>query len=84
MRRPSKANEAIDRDRRRLLGTATLGAAVAGTASLLPALVFDLRQNGGGDPEMIRFLTSWLFDERTHLNDMVGRDGNGFLGLPLE
>jgi C-terminal processing protease CtpA/Prc len=39
------------------------------------ALIFDLRQNGGGDPEMIRFLTSYLFDEPTHLNDMVDRDG---------
>lgn len=39
------------------------------------ALIFDLRQNGGGSPEMIRFLTSYLFDTRTHLNDMVGRDG---------
>lgn len=39
------------------------------------ALIFDLRSNGGGDPEMIRFLTSYLFDEPTHLNDMIDRDG---------
>jgi C-terminal processing protease CtpA/Prc len=39
------------------------------------AVIFDLRQNGGGSPEMIRFITSYLFDRRTHLNDMVDRDG---------
>jgi pimeloyl-ACP methyl ester carboxylesterase len=33
----SKAPERIDRDRRRLLGTATMGIAVAGATSLLPA-----------------------------------------------
>lgn len=40
------------------------------------ALIFDLRYNGGGSPEMIRFLTSYLFDEPTHLNDMIDRQGN--------
>jgi len=40
------------------------------------AVIFDLRRNGGGSPEMIRFLTSYLFEEPTHLNDMVDRDGN--------
>src|SRR5262249_6744024 len=39
------------------------------------AIVFDLRQNGGGSPEMIRFLTSYLFEAPTHLNDMVDREG---------
>ncbi|MBC7773540.1 MAG: S41 family peptidase [Pyrinomonadaceae bacterium] len=39
------------------------------------ALIFDLRQNGGGSPEMIRFITSYLFDEPTHLNDMMDREG---------
>jgi Peptidase family S41/N-terminal domain of Peptidase_S41 in eukaryotic IRBP len=39
------------------------------------ALVFDLRHNGGGSPHMIRYLTSYLFPSRTHLNDMVDRDG---------
>src|SRR4051794_35430846 len=33
----SEAPEGIDRDRRRLLGTATMGIAVAGATSLLPA-----------------------------------------------
>jgi len=39
------------------------------------ALIFDLRSNGGGSPEMIRFLTSYLFDQPTHLNSMVDRNG---------
>jgi hypothetical protein len=33
----SKAPDAVDQDRRRFLGTATMGAAVVGAASLLPA-----------------------------------------------
>ncbi len=39
------------------------------------ALIVDLRANGGGEPEMIAFLTSYLFPTRTHLNDMVDREG---------
>lgn len=38
-------------------------------------LVFDLRENGGGSPSMIRFLQSYLFDERTHLNSFRNRAG---------
>ena len=37
------------------------------------ALIIDLRDNGGGDPKMIAFLCSYLFDERTHLNDVYNR-----------
>jgi hypothetical protein len=40
------------------------------------AIIFDLRTNGGGSPDMIRYITSYLFDSKTHLNDMVDRDGN--------
>jgi hypothetical protein len=40
------------------------------------AVIFDLRSNGGGSPEMIRFITSYLFETRTHLNSMVDRNGN--------
>ncbi|MBC7833977.1 MAG: S41 family peptidase [Phycisphaerales bacterium] len=39
------------------------------------AIVYDLRENGGGSPAMIQFLTSYLFSERTHLNDMIDRTG---------
>ncbi len=40
------------------------------------ALIFDLRQNGGGDPAMVAFLCSYLFNERTHLNDIYSRLDN--------
>jgi hypothetical protein len=39
------------------------------------ALIFDLRSNGGGSPEMIRFIQSYLFDTPTHLNSMKDRNG---------
>lgn len=38
------------------------------------ALIVDLRRNGGGDPELIRFLQSYLFDEPTLLNTLHWRD----------
>jgi retinol-binding protein 3 len=37
------------------------------------ALIVDLRQNGGGDPEMIALITSYLFDQMTNLNNMYWR-----------
>ncbi|HEX6099840.1 MAG TPA: S41 family peptidase [Thermoanaerobaculia bacterium] len=37
------------------------------------ALIVDLRFNGGGEPAMIAFLTSYLFDAPTHLNDIYTR-----------
>lgn len=37
------------------------------------AIIFDLRDNGGGDPKMVAFVSSYLFDERTHLNDLYNR-----------
>lgn len=40
------------------------------------AIIFDLRENGGGDPKMIAFLSSYLFDEQTHLNDLWERKGD--------
>ena len=40
------------------------------------ALVFDLRENGGGSPEMIRFISSYLFDKPTHLNSFYDRLNN--------
>jgi hypothetical protein len=39
------------------------------------SIIFDLRQNGGGDPEMIRHITSYFFDSPTHLNSMMDRNG---------
>ncbi|QOY92917.1 S41 family peptidase [Massilia sp. UMI-21] len=40
------------------------------------ALIVDLRNNGGGDPYTVAYLESYLFDKRTHVNDMVWRKGD--------
>jgi hypothetical protein len=40
------------------------------------ALIVDLRQNGGGEPAMIALVSSYLFDKRTHLNDIYSRPDN--------
>jgi hypothetical protein len=37
------------------------------------ALILDLRQNDGGSPEMIRFISSYLFDKPTQLGGMYDR-----------
>jgi C-terminal processing protease CtpA/Prc len=37
------------------------------------ALIVDMRDNGGGDPAMVAHITSYLFAERTHLNDLWTR-----------
>lgn len=37
------------------------------------AIIFDLRENGGGDPNMVAMLSSYLFDRPTHLNDLYNR-----------
>jgi retinol-binding protein 3 len=37
------------------------------------AVIFDLRENGGGDPKMVAFVSSYLFKDRTHLNDLWTR-----------
>lgn len=39
------------------------------------ALIIDLRNNGGGDPAAVALLASYFFDERTHLSDIVSREG---------
>jgi retinol-binding protein 3 len=52
--------------------------ATAALASLgkVDALIFDMRDNGGGHPEMVAFVTSYLFAKRTHLNDIYERKDN--------
>ena len=41
------------------------------------ALIFDLRQNGGGDPDMVAWLSSYLFgDKPVHLNSLYWREGD--------
>jgi hypothetical protein len=40
------------------------------------AIIFDLRDNNGGDPAMVSFLASYLFERPTHLNDLYTRKTN--------
>jgi hypothetical protein len=40
------------------------------------ALIIDLRQNGGGHPGMVALLSSYLFTQPTHLNDLYWREGD--------
>jgi len=40
------------------------------------ALIIDLRDNGGGDPSMVAYISSYLFSEPTHLNDLYNRKEN--------
>lgn len=37
------------------------------------ALIIDLRENGGGKPEMVALVASYLFDRSTHLGDLWDR-----------
>lgn len=55
------------------------GEAIASAMSLVAhteALIVDLRRNGGGDPATVALVTSYLLDERTHLNDLYFRPEN--------
>lgn len=52
-----------------------IGAAMSSFAHT-KALIIDLRKNSGGDPNMVAFISSYLFDKPTHLNDMYWRKGN--------
>jgi hypothetical protein len=44
--------------------------------SNVDAIIFDLRENGGGDPKMVAFISTYLFSEATHLNDLWERKGD--------
>jgi hypothetical protein len=58
------------------LGAETVAAAMNFVANT-DALIFDLRENGGGDPEMVALICSYLFgDKPVHLNDLYWREGN--------
>ena len=37
------------------------------------AIIYDIRENGGGSPAMVSLVASYLFDKRTHLNDLYER-----------
>lgn len=38
------------------------------------AVIFDLRNNDGGEPRMLAVLSTYLFSEPTHLNDLYNRN----------
>lgn len=50
----------------------TASAAMAFLANT-DSLVIDLRDNGGGDPAMVALLSTYLFNEPVHLNDLWTR-----------
>jgi len=37
------------------------------------ALIFDIRENGGGQPDMVTLIASYLFDKPTHIIDIYNR-----------
>lgn len=53
----------------------TLGAAMTVLAHT-DALIIDLRNNWGGDSGTVTLLASYLFDQRTRLNDFYYREGD--------
>jgi hypothetical protein len=53
-----------------------IATAAMGFLGNVDAIIFDLRGNGGGDPKMVAWLSSYLFAKRTHLNDLYERKTN--------
>ena len=54
-------------------------AKIAGAMAIISdtrALIIDLRDCTGGDPETVMLLASYFFDTPTHLNDIYWREGN--------
>jgi hypothetical protein len=47
--------------------------AAMGFVAHTDALIFDIRQNGGGQPAMVTMIASYLFDRPTHLIDIYDR-----------
>ncbi|HEY2038033.1 MAG TPA: S41 family peptidase [Edaphobacter sp.] len=47
--------------------------AAMGFVAHTDALIFDIRQNGGGQPAMVTMVASYLFDKPTHLIDIYNR-----------
>ena len=47
--------------------------AAMGFVAHTDAIIFDLRQNGGGQPAMVTLIASYLFDNPTHLIDIYNR-----------
>ena len=47
--------------------------AAMGFVAHTDALIFDIRNNGGGQPAMVTMIASFLFDQPTHLIDIYNR-----------
>ena len=58
-------------------GEAAAAAAAEAMSALADtdALIVDLRRNGGGSPRTVAMLSSYLFDQPTHLNSLYWREG---------
>ncbi len=54
----------------------TAAAAALAFVARCDALIFDVRENGGGSPRMIEFISSYLFPPGTHLNSFKDRGGS--------
>lgn len=54
---------------------ASIGAAMTLLANS-NAVIIDLRRNGGGEPETVALLASYLLDQPVHLSDIEYRKGN--------
>lgn len=44
------------------------------TVAEADAVIFDMRNNGGGRPDMVQWVSSYFFAERTHLNSLYWRE----------
>jgi hypothetical protein len=51
-------------------------AAAMGFIAHTDAVIFDLRENGGGQPAMVTLIASYLFEKPTHLIDIYNRKEN--------
>jgi retinol-binding protein 3 len=63
-------------DLRGFLPAELAGPTAAGAMAFLAgsdALIIDLRRNGGGEPSMIQFLSTYFFEEPVHLNSFAWR-----------
>jgi chorismate mutase len=66
-------------DLRNFIGAELAGETAVAAMNFLSnsdAVIIDLRKNGGGDPSMIQLITSYFFEEPTHLNSFYIRKGN--------
>lgn len=59
-----------------ITGAKETGAAAMSFLANTDAIIFDMRENGGGDPNMVQFLCSYLFEGKVHLNDLYYRKTN--------